>query len=255
MKGRLRSIYWSIKRVIAPDVIGSQVKYRDVLLRHLKASPRWLDIGCGHQFLPDWAWIPNKELLRSLPRIVGTDVNQEGLKQHVFLKERVQSDASCLPFRSGSFDLVTANMVMEHVPDPEKVLNEVRRVLAPTGVFLCHTPNRSSPLVAVASRIPQGQKNQLIGFFEDRSEDEIYPTVYRFNTLEAITSIGARAGFLVESCEFVVSEAVTQVLGPLAVFELLYIRMTQKQRFRKLRPDIIAILRPAGGYDRRSVGT
>ena len=246
MKRHLMSIYWSIKRVLAPDVIGSQVRYADFLLRYLKSMPRWLDLGCGRQFLPDWAWIPDRALLRSLPRIVGIDSNIESLKQHARLKERVGSDIGSLPFRSGSFDLVTANMVMEHVSDPEQVLNEVRRVLAPGGVFLCHTPNRSSPSIALAARIPRRQKNWLIGFFEDRSEDDIYPTVYKFNTLEAVTSMSARTGFRLEACELVVSEAVTQVLGPLAIPELLYIRLTQWMRLQKLRPDIIAVLRPEG---------
>jgi len=50
----------------------------------------------------------------------------------------------------------------------------------------------------------------------------------------------------VESCEFVVSEAVTQVFGPLAIFELLYIRMTQWKRLAKLRPDLIVVLQNAG---------
>jgi ubiquinone/menaquinone biosynthesis C-methylase UbiE len=193
--------------------------------------------------LPDWAWIPDEELLRSLPRIAGVDLDLDGLQQHARLRERVQCDICSLPFRRGSFDLVTANMVMEHVGDPDQVLSEVHRVLAPGGTFLCHTPNRSSPLIAAAARIPQRPKNRLIGFFEDRAEDDIYPAVYRFNTRGAITSMSARTGFSVERFEFVVSEAVTQVLGPLAIPELLYIRLTQWQRLGKLRPDIIAVLR------------
>ena len=243
MKQRLMSIYWSIKKVLAPNVISSQVKYREVLLRHLKHLPRWLDLGCGNQFLPDWAWLPDKELLESLPGLAGLDANLERLQQHAFLRDRVQGDICYLPFIDESFDLITANMVMEHVHDPERVLNEVQRVLAPGGVFLCHTPNRSSPLIAAASCIPQRPKNRLIRFFEDRTDDEIYPTVYRFNTLGAITLMGGRAGFYVERFEFVVSEAVTQVLGPLSIPELFYIRLTQWERLRKLRPDIIAVLR------------
>ena len=61
--------------------------------------------------------------------------------------------------------------------------------------------------------------------------------------VKPITSMSAQSGFYVEWFEFVVSEAVTQVLGPLSIPELLYIRLTQWERFRKLRPDIIAVLR------------
>jgi SAM-dependent methyltransferase len=245
MKRYLRSIYWSIKKVIAPDVISSQTKYAEVLKRHLETRPRWLDLGCGHQFLPDWAWVPDEKLLRSLPRIVGVDTDFASLKQHPLLKDCVQSDIASLPFPRGSFDLITANMVMEHVAHPESVLDEVCRVLAPGGVFLLHTPNRASPLVSLAARIPKKPKNWLVGFFEDRREEDIYPAVYKLNTVSTIAASGARAGFHLESCDLVVSEAVTQIFGPLAIFELLYIRITQTKRCAKLRPDLIAVLRTA----------
>ena len=243
MKRVLREIYWAIKRVVAPDVISSQVKYREVLLEHLKSSPRWLDLGCGHQFLPDWAWIPDRNLLRSLPRVVGIDGDLESMRRHPFLRDRAGGDIGSLPFRDGSFDLVTANMVMEHVHRPERVLREVRRVLAPRGVLLFHTPNRASPQICLAAGMPQGLKNRLIAFLEDRAEHDIYPTVYAMNTRRAVAQLALLAGFRVESCEMVISEAVTQVLGPLAIFELLYIRATQWERLAGLRPDIIAVLR------------
>jgi len=239
----LRSIYWSLKKVLAPGVIGSQVRYGEVLLRHLKTAPRWLELGCGHQFLPDWAWVPDLHLIRAVPRMVGVDYDLEGLRRHELLRDRARADIGRLPFASGSFDLVTANMVMEHVRDPEQVLREVRRVLVPGGVFLFHTPNRTSPLVSLASRVPQRPKNWLIGVLESRDECDIFPALYKINTLDAVTRATSKAGFELESCEFVVSEAVTQALGPLSVFELLYIRLTQWDRFAKLRPDIIATLR------------
>ena len=242
MKRVLREIYWAIKRVVAPDVISSQVRYRDVLLLYLKSAPRWLDLGCGHQFLPDWAWLPDQNLLRSIPRVVGIDGDLESLRRHPFLRDRAGGDISSLPFRDGSFDLVTANMVMEHVHQPERVLREVRRVLAPGGAFLFHTPNRASPQICLGEGMPQGFKNRLIAFFEDRAEHDVYPTVYAINTRQAVIRLAASAGFQVQSCEMVISEAVTQVLGPLAIFELLYIRATQWDRLAGLRPDIIAVL-------------
>ena len=141
MKRRLYAIYCVLKRWIAPDVASSQMAYRDFLLRHLAKAPRWLDLGCGHQFLPDWAWTPDGKLLSALPRIVGVDTDLPSLKRHECLRHRILSDIRTLPFLAGSFDLVTANMVMEHVEEPGQVLAEVRRVLAPGGLFLFHTPN------------------------------------------------------------------------------------------------------------------
>ena len=248
IKRRWRSTYWSLKDIIAPDIVSTQIKYREILVKYLQTRPRWLDLGCGHQFLPDWAWVPDLELLRSLPRIVGVDYDFESLRQNTLLAHRVvRSDISALPFQAGAFDLVTANMVMEHVHEPERILNEVRRVLAPGGLFILHTPNRSSPLISVAACIPQGPKNRMIKFLEGRREEDVFPTVYKMNTVQAIRRIGAETGFHVESSELLATEAATFVLGPLSIFELLYIRMTQLKPFANLRPDIIAVLRVADG--------
>ena len=46
-----------------------------------------------------------------------------------------------LPFRAGSFDLVTSRHVMEHVASPALALSEVRRVLRPGGVAAAITPH------------------------------------------------------------------------------------------------------------------
>lgn len=50
----------------------------------------------------------------------------------------VQGDAHRLDFPEGSFDLVYARYLLEHVPDPEQVLGEMRRVARPGGhVAVC----------------------------------------------------------------------------------------------------------------------
>lgn len=52
---------------------------------------------------------------------------------------RLAGDACFLPLRTGSCDLVVANLVLQWCADPDRALAEVRRVLSPQGVFLFST--------------------------------------------------------------------------------------------------------------------
>lgn len=46
-----------------------------------------------------------------------------------------------LPFEDASFTAVIASSVLEYVSDPEHLLHEFQRVLAPGGVLLCSVPD------------------------------------------------------------------------------------------------------------------
>ena len=46
-----------------------------------------------------------------------------------------------LPFEDGSFDVVVAGELLEHLVDPEQVVSEASRVLLPDGRFIGSVPN------------------------------------------------------------------------------------------------------------------
>ena len=52
----------------------------------------------------------------------------------------VQADAETLPFRDAIFTRVECDAVLEHVRDPQRVMNEIVRVLAPGGHAHLVTP-------------------------------------------------------------------------------------------------------------------
>jgi ubiquinone/menaquinone biosynthesis C-methylase UbiE len=60
------------------------------------------------------------------------------------------ADCMALPFRSESFDTVVATLAFCTVPDPVQGLQEVRRVLRPTGTLLLLEHVRSSRSGALA---------------------------------------------------------------------------------------------------------
>ena len=52
-------------------------------------------------------------------------------------------DARALAYSDQSFDLVYSFHALEHIPEPERALAEMARVLKPDGHFIIGTPNRS----------------------------------------------------------------------------------------------------------------
>lgn len=66
------------------------------------------------------------------------------------------ADAQALPFDAERFDLVIANAVMYHIPDLDRALREVGRVLSPRGVFIATTfdTGRFSELWDLVERTP-----------------------------------------------------------------------------------------------------
>jgi len=54
-----------------------------------------------------------------------------------------RADAMALPIRDESVDVVVSFETFEHLPEPERFLDESRRVLVPGGLLVCSTPNRT----------------------------------------------------------------------------------------------------------------
>ncbi|HWQ99453.1 MAG TPA: class I SAM-dependent methyltransferase [Candidatus Methylomirabilis sp.] len=52
----------------------------------------------------------------------------------------VVADIAVLPFRNNSVDAVMCIQVLEHVPDPERIIAEIYRVLRPGGAMYLATP-------------------------------------------------------------------------------------------------------------------
>src|SRR6266404_459531 len=135
------NIYSSARKIIAPNLAHSQSLYENVLRSHVHSGTQWLDLGCGHQILPSWRLEAERALANNCDTVVGLDFDLGSLKAHRTIDKRVRGNIAELPFVDNHFDLVTANMVVEHLDKPEVQFQEVYRILKPGGLFLFHTPN------------------------------------------------------------------------------------------------------------------
>jgi SAM-dependent methyltransferase len=92
---------------------------------------RILDLGCG---------VGHSYDLLAPRKTVGVDIDPEALAGQE--RETRVADMRELPFADDDFDGAIAVQSIEHVPDPERVLAEVHRVLRSDGTVVLVTPNR-----------------------------------------------------------------------------------------------------------------
>lgn len=78
--------------------------------------------------------------------VISFDINLQRLKLQRIKNSinHVNGEAGKLPFKKNFFDLVILQDVIEHVPDLEKLQQEVLRVLKKGGIIYLSTPNRNS---------------------------------------------------------------------------------------------------------------
>ena len=111
------------------------------------SGTRLLDLGCGtgrHAFA---AWKAGGSVvaldasLEGLPGVVGmTDAMRETGEIGVVDGGVIAGDARALPFADGSFDVIVASEIFEHVEDDECAMLECARVLRRDGVLALRVP-------------------------------------------------------------------------------------------------------------------
>lgn len=107
------------------------------IARHLPVvhAERIVDLGCGNGGL--FPFIGER-------RVVGLDSAMGGLCRTAGDHPSVRlacGSAMQLPLADGCVDALTAQHVIEHLPDADAALREWRRVLRPGGVVVLVTPN------------------------------------------------------------------------------------------------------------------
>ena len=120
---------------------------------------RVLDLGCRTGALTQH-YVEGNE-------VVGVDVDSAALQRTAERLgiETVWADVEeGLPFDDGSFDVVVAGELLEHLADPAAAVASVRRVLRPGGRFVGSVPNAfrlKSRLRYLAGRHPETDATHL----------------------------------------------------------------------------------------------
>jgi ubiquinone/menaquinone biosynthesis C-methylase UbiE len=115
-------------------------RLRDYVLSlcSMKPGSRVLDLGSGS------GWVA-RQLAAKGGKVVSVDLSQRNLEKTKLTvgqagADFVLADAYHLPFRKGSFDVVVASEVLEHLNSPAACLQEFERILARQGKVIASTP-------------------------------------------------------------------------------------------------------------------
>lgn len=102
-----------------------------------------LDVGCGV------GWLTRQYAKLTQGQVIGINFSKESISEarDKAAKEGLSNlkfkkmDAEDLQFENDTFDCIICSEVLEHLLDPQKALNEMRRVVKPSGRIAITTPN------------------------------------------------------------------------------------------------------------------
>ena len=176
---------------------GSEA-YAALISEHLCPRTIWLDAGCGWRLLEEDLEPLEDWLVDHCRLIVGLD---PVATRHRNIRRLLRGSLYALPFADSSFDLVTCNMVIEHLDNPPRAFAEIARCLRPSGTLVVKTPNLLNYGVignAAASRVlPERWRLRLVHGSDSRELKDFFPVRYKANTMHSLVQLLNASGLQV----------------------------------------------------------
>lgn len=183
--------------------LGTHKKWRQEATQKILVDPnRILDLCCG---TADWTIMLAKRYYHS--EVVGMDFSQEMLKiaQKKVGQSRLENitlesgNAMNLRYPDNSFDVVTIGFGLRNVPDANRVLQEILRVLKPGGQVVCLEAFKvETPIVKIGWQIYFNQLMPLMGKVFAKSKPEyqyLDDSVNKFVSIKQLAGMMQKVGF------------------------------------------------------------
>ena len=182
----------------SPKPVGTKEYFDEVearkyfVERHIPGFaefPKWqgkkvLEVGAGRGLLQD---IVNDY----------TALDISPTARQFFHKPFVEASATNMPFPDDSFDALWSIWVLEHIPNPEKALLEMRRVVKPGGHILLLVANDVDRYAAQGYRVRPYSDFNFWGKLKKATTLIAESTAYynlQFRQVRLLRSLGARLG-------------------------------------------------------------
>jgi SAM-dependent methyltransferase len=157
-----------------------------------------IDFGCGRGAYADDP-IPLRRDLRifkgKAARVIGLDVDEAGFS-NTHLDDFYLLEGPRWPLPDSSADIIVCDSVVEHLEDPGAFFTEARRTLKEGGCVCIRTPNLWSYVALVSKMVPnRTHTDLLVKVKESTRSQDVFPTLYRCNTIPALRTSLKSCGF------------------------------------------------------------
>jgi SAM-dependent methyltransferase len=180
------------RRIVSFDRRMGRFLFFSMVSDLVKPTDTVLDLGAGRGLQPRIGGPHSRAIAQfkgRCARYIGADVDSV-VKENPFIEEAIVIDEKGhIDLPDASVDLVYSFAVMEHVADPARFVAEVERVLKPGGWFCGWTPNKWGYVGLGARIIPNAYHARLLRKIGFREEKDVFPTVYRMNTIGDLRSV------------------------------------------------------------------
>jgi len=148
---RIAQLWWDPHGKMGQLHAINGLRLRFITDRLTGTAPRVVDVGCGGGILAE-------ALAKHGARVTGIDLSTLSLK---VARQHAERGALAIDYReidvetlareeAGTFDAVTCMEMLEHVPEPARVIAACARLLKPGGVAFFSTINRNLKAFAFA---------------------------------------------------------------------------------------------------------
>lgn len=193
-----KQIYYPESRFGGFSNVDGTVTFYNRVNALIKPASVVIDAGCGRGAYGGDP-IEYRRNLRILKgkcrRVIGIDVDQKA-RENPYIDEFRQIESASWPIENGTADLCVSDNVLEHIQDPDNFFSEIQRILKPGGYVCIRTPNALSYFGLISKLVPNRRHTQVLEKVKDQvSPEDIFPTLYRCNTMSCIRKMLQKHNF------------------------------------------------------------
>ena len=128
--------YWKNSEEAGPNKDPTTPERIKILKKEIKKGKKVLDVGCADGLITNQISNGNQ--------VYGIDISENAIKaakkKYKKINFKVCEAEKKYPFKKEEFDVVFSGDVIEHVPEPVKMIKEINRVLKKNGKIIITTP-------------------------------------------------------------------------------------------------------------------